>query len=124
MVLKLEIEDIPHILLKEEDKSNRASTMFNIDTNNISIWFKTNLIMPILWDLDHPLDVPLNASNQFNDYIQNFKNNGYKVWDIQNNQQATSYLQLTSKRTSESTLISGRADYLITPNHTTKANYL
>ena len=67
---------------------------------------------------------PPNASNLFNNYIQNFKNNGYKVWCTQNNHHATSYLQLTSKQTSESILISGRADYLITPNHATKANYL
>ena len=124
MIFKLEINEIPDILLKEEDKSNHASTMFNIDTNNISIWFKTNLIMPRLWTLDHPDDVPPNASNRFNDYIQNFNNNGYKVWDIQYNQHATSYLQLTSKKTSECTLISGRADYLITSNQANKANYL
>lgn len=98
--------------------------MFNIDTNEIELWFKTNLVMPIAWNLDHDNDVPPGASSEFSDYKNHFKARGYKVWDIQNKQHATTYLELTSRLTGASTLISGRADYLISFESITKAQYL
>lgn len=65
-VFNLEIADlIPECLLKEEDKSNHASTMFNEPTFDVGTWFKTHLVMPLQWDLHHPDDVPADASNSF-----------------------------------------------------------
>lgn len=98
--------------------------MFNSDTSNLQVWFYTNLVSPIQWELDHPDDIPVNASNKFKDHIDKFLSFNYKVWDIQNQLHATTYLELVSKRTSQKIVVGGRADYLVTHSHTTKANYL
>eukprot|EP01038_Epipyxis_sp_PR26KG_P017466 gene17466-24162_t len=124
-IFKLEVDDIPANLIKDEDSSNHASTMFNENTNDITLWFKENLlVMPIPWNLEHPHDIPPNASSTFIDYVDSFRTRGFKVWDIQNKQHANTYIELRSRSTSDSTLISGRADFIITTLSVTTAQYL
>jgi hypothetical protein len=117
---------IPDCLLKEEDKSNHASTMFNEAAFDVGDWFTSNLVSPLEWILEHPDDIPFGASNTFEFllYCEKFRCFGLKLWDIQNKQHATSYLQLTSNMDGKTTLIAGRADFLVTHANVTMANYL
>jgi len=125
---KLAVETIPDSLLHgEEDESNHASTMFNSDTAVVKQWFRNNLVMPRDWELEHPNDIPAGASNKFDYHVYRsaFANAGFKLWDIQNKIHATSYIELTTvNEPSQSALIGGRADYLVTRIDANKANYL
>lgn len=100
--------------------------MFNEPNYNVADWFTNNLVMPLLWNLQHPDDIPEGASNEFHfaTYEAKFLLLGYKLWDIRNNQHATSYLQITSTVDLNSTLIAGRADFLVTSTDSSKADYL
>jgi hypothetical protein len=118
------VRDIPFELLPvEEDKSYHASTMFE---NPIATeWFCENLVKPQEWELDHPNDVPPDKPNHFNDYINEIRSLGYKVWNIGNKQHATSYLKVISETDNNKFItIAGRADFLITKKDVTIAEYL
>jgi hypothetical protein len=118
------VNDIPDALLpEEEDKSCHASTMFD-DPRAIQ-WFRENLVIPQDWELDHPHDVPPNASNRFPHYLDEFLSLGYKPWKIENKLHATSYLKVISNADNNKFItIAGRADYLITKTGVTVAEYL
>jgi hypothetical protein len=98
--------------------------MFNDKSEDIGLWFRARLISPVPWDLAHPVDYPFDASHKFEAHKHKFVAYRYKVWDIQNSLHATSYLQLTSSLNGVTTLIGGRADFLITRDDKTKADYL
>lgn len=125
-IWEIYVKDIPDTLLpEEEDKSCHASTMFNDENPTTINWFRENLVMTQNWDLNHPNDVPPNASNRFIDYHQTFAELGYKIWNIENKQHATSYLKVSCKdNTNKFITIAGRADYLITKRDITIAEYL
>ena len=118
--------ELPECLLKEENESNHASTMFERQDDNVAEWFKNNLVRAILWELQHPFDIPEGATNSFDftTYKARFEHLGYRLWDIQNRQHATSYLQLTSTLSSKTILIAGRADFLVTSRDASLADYL
>jgi hypothetical protein len=117
---------LPECLLQEENKSNHASTMFNDPNYDVAEWFRSNLVRPLDWELQHPDDIPHGATNDFDftTYQASFLRLGYKLWDIQYRQHATSYLQLISTVDSKTTLIAGRADFLVTLPNASLADYL
>jgi hypothetical protein len=98
--------------------------MFNEETEQIIDWFHSNLVQRMEWNLEHPDTAPSDASHDFNSYKHKFTELGYKVWDMQNKQHANSYIKLTSRENSRWTLLAGRADFLITTNDVTAADYL
>ena len=98
--------------------------LFNYPAFDVVLWFKTNLVSPVDWKLEHPDIFPPDASTNFLHYIDTFATNNYKVWDIQNSLHATSYLKLTSLTNNKSTMIAGRADFLVTSKSSSKADYL
>ena len=121
---EIKVANIPESLIPEfENKSCHASTMFNKDPLTAT-WFRENLVMPIEWTLEHPHDIPPNASNKFEDQLQSFARFGYKAWNIENRQHATSYIKVTSMADNSCISIAGRADYLITRESVTVADYL
>ena len=121
---EIKVANIPESLIPEfENKSCHVSTKFN-KYPLAATWFRENLIMPIEWTLEHPHDVPPNASNKFEDQLQSFARFGYKAWNIENMQQATSYIKVTSMADNSCISIAGRADYPITRESVTVADYL
>jgi hypothetical protein len=125
-IFDVKVEYIPDSLLpaKEEDKSLHASNMFDGGVDIVD-WFKRNLVMAQEWTLEHPDDILPDSSNDFIDYCRTFEDLGYKVWNIENKQHATSYLKVSSKSNPLDFLtIGGRADYLITKKEITIAEYL
>jgi hypothetical protein len=120
-IYEIFVTSIPDSLLPaEEDKSCHASTMFNGNTEIIS-WFRENLVMPRDWEVEHPHDILPNSSNVFADYVNHL---GFRAWNIENKQHATSYLKVTSTSNRSFVTIGGRADYLITNLDVTVAEYL
>lgn len=108
----------------DDDSSIHASTMFNADTDLRKGWCLKNLVRPIEWNLQHPHDM-LSPSHRFEHFMEQFQPLGYKVWDIQNKQHATSYLRLKSANDPTKWCdIAGRADFLLTPLDATRADYL
>jgi hypothetical protein len=97
--------------------------MFDNNPEGVS-WFRENLVMPREWELEHPHDILPNSSNKLPDYFHALCSLGYKEWKIENKQHATSYLKVTSQSTDDYITIGGRADYLITKNTVTAAEYL
>jgi hypothetical protein len=123
-IFEIKVANIPESLIPElENKSCHASTMFNRDPVAVN-WFRENLVMPMDWTLDHPHDVPPNASNKFEEQLPSFARLGYKTWNIENRQHATSYIKVTSEADKSFINIGGRADYLITREGVTVAEYL
>lgn len=115
---------MPESLLPiEEDKSCYASTMFDNDPVAVD-WFREDLVMPRDWELEHPYDILPNASNRFVDYLPRLRALGFKAWNIENNHHATSYLKVSSLSNGTFITIGGRANYLITKNNVTRAEYL
>jgi hypothetical protein len=125
-IFDIKIENFPDFLRPDgddDDSSVHASTMFNTDTRSRSQWFKETLVTPRAWELAHPNDVPMGATHLFSDYISSFV--GFRVWDIQNRQHATSYLRVSSVQDPlVFSIIGGRADYVVTSATSTLANYL
>jgi hypothetical protein len=122
-IFTIKVANIPESLVPEENKSCHASTMFNNKDPATMKWFRENLVMPIEWFLDHPHDIPPNASNKFEEQLPSFGRLGYKAWNIENRQHATSYLSLVSEADNSVITIGGRADYLITREEITAAQY-
>jgi hypothetical protein len=118
------VSDIPDVLLPQvENQSCHASTMF--DNPEAIEWFRFNLMMPQEWELDHPHDSPPDKPKDFSYYKDEFLGLGYKIWNIENRQHATSYLKVTSKTDKTKYItIAGRADFLITKSDVTVAEYL
>jgi hypothetical protein len=98
--------------------------MFNNNPAEIIPWFQQSLVMARDWELDHPHDILPNSSRIFADYGEALEALGYKAWKIENKQHATSYLKVTSKTNGSFVTIGGRADYLITKNNVSVAEYL
>ena len=128
--LKISVEEIPDDLNVDEDEenvSNHASVIFRENNQNIRWWFRHTLMLPESWDLEHPLD-HIGTSNNFVDYVSTFPQQ-YKIWDIQNRQDATLRVTLYNRQRRSVTL-AGRADYLITRRfsdngvRTTKSDFL
>jgi hypothetical protein len=123
-ILEIKVANIPESLIPElENKSCHASTMFNSDPVAVT-WFRENLVMPMDWTLEHPHDIPPNASNEFEEQLPSFRKLGYKAWNIENRQHATSYIKVSSRADNSFIHIAGRADYLITREGVTVADYL
>jgi hypothetical protein len=104
--------------------SIHASSMFNGDNGGeIEAWFRLNIVDPISWDCPHPDDAfPPDSSRRFQDYIPDIRSFGFQVWDIQNNQNSTGYLNI--RNAEQQILLSGRADFLITDSAETLSSYL
>ena len=110
---------------RHQNGSIHASSVFNGDDDgDLRNWFTQNLVAVTAWECPHSVDVvPMDAKRTFREYIRPIKALGLKVWDIQSDQRATGYLNLTD---SDGTRIdlAGRADFLITPETSTLADYL
>lgn len=123
-ILSISVPSIPEGLIPEDkDKSCHASPMFSNEPDAIN-WFEDNLVKVKEWALDHSIDVPPNATHRFTDQIEVFERMGYKVWNINNNQHATSYIKVISEANANHVItIAGRADYLVTKADVTKSEY-
>ena len=110
----------------DENSSNHASTIFKRENDDVRLWFRSVVVAPVLWELDHPLD-NAGLSNSVQDYFETFPQE-YKIWDIQQGDKATQRITFYDG-TRRSVTISGRADFLVTKRWldeypVTLANYL
>jgi hypothetical protein len=124
-IFDVKVEFIPDSLYPvEEDKSIHASNMFDGGVEIVD-WFRQNLVMAREWTLEHRSDILPNSSNLFIDYCRSFEVLGYKLWNIEYKQHATSYLKVSLKSNPLRFItIGGRADYLITKSEITISEYL
>ncbi len=110
---RIELDDIPEHFNMDDNCSNHASNIFN--DPDVCKWFIDNVVEPREWHLDHPNDVPPNASKNVMSYQNQFSNNGLKLWDINDDPYSSVKLHLVSKTPPyREANISGRADYLVT----------
>jgi hypothetical protein len=121
IVHTIHVDEIPEGLLEDETKSNSASNMFS--TDELKVWFR-NLINPSELVFDHPIDADNDpdAARNFEHYIGEIENDGFRVWDVQNRIDANTRLVLESNGTSVT--ISGRPDFLICSRDSVLGNYL
>lgn len=123
----LEVASIPAVLIKGGG-SVHASSMFSSDENDeVAHWFENNLVRTTYFDLPNVQDIEFGeiaygASQSFVDHIEAIKSTGFMVWDVQNQQHASAYLNLNDQHGNVAVL-SGRADYFITIGSATKATY-
>jgi len=121
---------IPVALLdKYHGNSVHASSMFSVGTEGeITQWFTDNLVNPDLFVLPPNLleitgTIDEGVSHEFTAYLNDIIDNGFKVWDVQNNQHSTGYLRVKSSSEDTTADFSGRADYYVTTGDATKSDY-
>ena len=115
-------QPLPENLQNVEDGSNHASQIFK-GNDDMRTYFSNELVRTTEWNLEHSNDMDFSKSRNVKDYSNEFAAHNFKLWDIQNKQEAICRLNLKDKigKTSE---ISGRADYLITASTITRAELL
>lgn len=123
IVLTVEVPNIPDGLIFNDTQSNAASNMFS--TEEIRAWFRETLINPEIFEFVHPEDtIIMGSSLNFVDYITEIQNEGFKVWDTQNNQDANVRLQLRAPDGNRKIVISGRPDFIVSAGDSSLADYL
>ncbi len=92
-------------------------------TDELKIWFR-NLINPSDLEFDHPneADDDPNAAWNFEHYIGEIENDGFRVWNVQNSLDANTRLVLESN--GRCVTISDRPDFLICSHDSVLGNYL
>jgi hypothetical protein len=110
---------------RHSNGSIHTSSMFSGDNGDIEAWFRLNIVDPKPWDCPHPTDdaFPPESSRRFQDYIPDISRFGLQVWDMQNNQNSTGYLNIRDPA-EQRILLTGRADFLITDRAETLSSYL
>ena len=121
---------IPVALLdKYHGNSVHASSMFSVGTEGeITQWFTDNLVTPGSFELpDNIINmvgaIEQEVSHKFTAYVNDIRGNGFKVWDVQNNQHSAGYLRVKSNSEDTIAELSGRADYYVTTGDATKSDY-
>jgi hypothetical protein len=112
--LRIRVDEIPNSLKDDEDgeiSSNHASKMFTRANQDVRLWFRDTLMLPLEWNLEHPDDTR-GGSNSFHDYRADFPLE-FKIWDIQGGTEGTQRVSIYTDN-GRSITVSGRADFLIT----------
>lgn len=133
-----EVDDIPDVLLAvfAAKGSVHASSILNGSSQEerdiVSSWIKRNLVAPEDFELDHDHSVPPDQTNDFKDYLVNFEDRGYSVWNVENDVEMTCRVKFVQRNDKSRVCdLSGRPDFIITPSKrksdgvvTTKADRL
>jgi hypothetical protein len=107
--------------VEDDNRSNPASTLFN--TDELRSWFR-NLFKPTAFEFIHSNDNDPHASKEFHDYIHMIENLDFKVWDVQNMEEANTRFMFICSSTGRQITISGRPDFLICEGNSALNDYL
>lgn len=117
----INVYEIPHGLIEDENESNSASVMFS--SEEVKIWFEI-LINATDLEFDHPeeSDNDPAAPRTFDAYIPAIQSGGFKLWNLQSRLDAETFLVLHCE--GKYVTISVKPDFLICDGHTVLGNFM
>jgi len=119
-VCNFDVDFIPDVFLDTFAKNGsvHASSVLNgsqHERNYLSQWIRTNIVSPEAFVLDHDHSIPLNISNNFDDYRIHFVERDFVVWNVGNDNEMTCRVNFVQRNDNTRLFeLSGRPDYIIT----------